>query len=99
MGQSRRDKEWPRPRHVRHVWVRGTDLQDPPRPGLILGWQQRGHQWEAFVAYVDDPAEVSHMQGRTEPLTGDTRVVQAWIPMERLTPIRSDPNTTYRQPW
>lgn len=82
MGQSRRDKEWPRPRFTRHVWV--LEAHQPlrmPHQGLVLDWRRYAYRWSAFVAYVI--------------LTGDhqpERVVTEWIPISRLRAVKRHPD-------
>lgn len=74
MGQSRWDKEWPRPRHTRHVWV--IDEQTPlrmPHQGLVLEWRRHSYRWAALVAYVV-------LSKEQQP----QRVVTEWVPTTRL---------------
>jgi len=79
VGQNRRDKEWPTPRSTRFVWISQPGLQVPPVQGLVLDWRRHSYRWSALVVTV-----------RTED--GGSVVVQEWVPAERLTPVRSDPN-------
>ena len=79
MGQNRRDKQWPKPRSTRFVWVAQPGLQVPPVQGLVLDWRRRSYRWSALVVSV-----------RVED--GQPVVVQEWVDVERLKPVRSDPN-------
>ena len=79
MGQSRRDREWPRPRRTRFVWIKSESSLVPPVQGLVLGWRRQSYKWSALVVYVQDH-------------DGDTAYVQQWLPLERLTPVVSNPN-------
>lgn len=82
MGQRRVDRTWPIPRATRHVWVR---LDEPPHAapvqGYVLEWRWHSYQWFASVVTVG-----TDEQGRPR---ADVR----WVEVERLTPVRSDPNT------
>jgi len=80
VGQSRKDREWPKPRHTRFVWVSQPGPQVPPVQGLVLDWRRQSYRWSALVVTV----RPDH-HGR--PL-----VVQEWIEAERLRPVRADPN-------
>ena len=79
MGQRKVDREWPPPRNTRHVWVVGEDHLTPPVQGLVIAWARRSYRWSALVVRVDDTG-------------GAERMVQDWLPVERLRPVRSDPN-------
>ena len=79
MGQNRKDREWPRPRHTRFVWVRQSGTLTPPVQGLVLDWRRHAYRWSALVVTV-----------RLED--GRPVVVQEWVEAERLSPVRSDPN-------
>lgn len=50
-----------------------------PRPGLVLDWRRHSYRWTALVVTVQ--------------LESGARVVQEWVPAERLRPVRSDPNS------
>ena len=82
MGQSRRDREWPVPRNTRFVYVLGEDKLTAPVQGLVIAWNRYRYRWRALVVQVD-PAH-------------DGRVVQDWVPVERLRPVRTDPNKILR---
>ena len=79
MGQRRVEREWPPPRNTRFVWVLGGDRMTPPVQGLVIAWTRHSYRWSALVVRVDDTA-------------GGGRTVQDWLPLERLRPVRSDPN-------
>ena len=83
MGQSRKDRGWPRPRTTRFVWVSQTGLQVPPAQGLVLDWRRQSYRWSALVVTVRADEH------------GRPVVLQEWVEAERLRPVRSDPN--YRQ--
>ena len=83
MGQPRRDREWPVPRNTRFVYVLGEDRLATPVQGLVLAWNRHRYRWRALVVHVDN-----HVHGG--------RVVQDWIPLERLRPVRADPNKVLR---
>ena len=78
MGQRRTDREWPAPCNTRHVWVLGEDRLKPPTQGLIA-WRRRSRRWSALVVGVDE----SVVEGR---------MIQYWLRIERLRPVRSDLN-------
>lgn len=81
MGQTRWDKEWPRPRHTRHVWV--IDDQTPlamPYQGLVLEWRSHAYRWFAFVVYV-----VLDKEQRV-------RIITEWIPAARLKAVKTSPS-------
>ena len=86
MGQRKVDREWPSPRNTRHVWVVGEDQLTPPVQGLVIAWARRSYRWSALVVHVDDPGGAG----------GAGRTVQDWLPVERLRPVRSDPNRVLR---
>lgn len=85
MGQTRAERTWPRPRSVRHVWVRFRDLhpQQPPDPGLIFCWRRQTGEWEALVIAV-----------RAGP-DGDPVVVQQWVAARDVRPLEADPNRAF----
>lgn len=74
MGQSRRDKEWPRPSTTRHCWIKSADNLSAPTQGFVLLWTRHSYRWSALVVYVVDG-----------------RIVQEWMPKERLAPVRPRP--------
>ena len=79
MGQRRVDKEWPRPRHTRFVWVSQPGPQVPPVQGLVLDWRRHSYRWSALVVTVQEQ-------------DGRSVVVQEWVEAERLRPVKADPN-------
>ena len=79
MGQNRRDRQWPRPRRTRFVWVSRPGPQVPPVQGYVLDWRRHGYRWWALVVTVSSE--------EAPPV-----VLQEWLPAERLRPVRSDPN-------
>ena len=83
VGQRRIEREWPQPRSTRHVWVIGDDRLTPPVQGLVLAWSRRAYKWSALVVRLDESGQ-------------GTRVIQDWLPLERLRPVRSDPNRVLR---
>lgn len=83
MGQRRIDREWPPPRNTRHVWIIGEDRLTPPTQGLVLAWRRHSYRWSALVVRVD------------ESVPGG-RIVQDWLPIDRLRPVRTDPNHVLR---
>ena len=52
VGQRWKDREWPKPRHTRFVWVAQPGLQVPPAQGLVLDWRRHSHRWSALVVTV-----------------------------------------------
>lgn len=80
MGQSRKDREWPRQRSTRFVWVAQPGPQVPPLQGLVLDWRRSSYRWTALVVTV-------HPDEEGRPL-----VQHEWVPAERLRPVRADPN-------
>ena len=83
MGQRRVEREWPAPRNTRFVYVIGEDRLTPPVQGLVVAWSRHAHRWSALVCRVD------------ESVPGG-RLVQDWLPAERLRPVRADPNKVLR---
>lgn len=83
MGQRKINREWPAPRNTRHVWVIGEDRLTPPVQGLVIAWSRHSYKWSALVVRVDESENAS-------------RMIQDWLPMERLRPVRSDPNHVLR---
>jgi hypothetical protein len=80
VGSRRKDREWPRPRHTRHVWIRNESKLLPPTQGFILEWRRHSYRWSALVQYVRE-------DGVSPP-----KYVQEWLPAERLWPVTSNPN-------
>lgn len=80
MGQSRKDRQWPRPSATRHVWVLQQGPQVPPVQGMVLDWKRHGYHWWALVLTVTQAEGAG-------PVT-----VTEWLPLGRLVPVRSDPN-------
>ena len=44
----------------------------------LIAWTRHSHRWSVLVVRVDD--------------TGGGHTVQNWLPLERLRPVRSNPN-------
>jgi len=80
VGQRRVDKEWPKPRSTRFVWVAQPGPQVPPVQGFVLDWRRQGYRWSALVV-------TAVLDGGGRPL-----VVQEWVDAEQLRPVRADPN-------
>lgn len=55
VAARRKDREWPRPRHTRHVWIRSESTLLPPTQGLVLEWRRHSYRWSALVQYVRNP--------------------------------------------
>jgi hypothetical protein len=51
----------------------------PPVQGYVLDWRRHSYRWSALVITV-------RLEG-SRPV-----VVQEWVEVERLRPVRSDPN-------
>lgn len=83
MGQRRREREWPSQRNTRFVYVLGEDRLTAPVQGLVIAWNRHRQQWSALVVRVD------------ESVPGG-RLVQDWLPAERLRPVRADVNKVLR---
>ncbi len=83
MGQRQADREWPKPRNTRHVWVIGYGRHTPPVQGFVVAWSRHSYKWSALVVYI-------------EPLGEAQQMVQRWLPLDRLRPVRSDPNQILR---
>lgn len=81
VGQRKIDREWRQPRNTRHVWVIGEDRLTPPVQGLVIAWRRASYRWSALV--IRDSGD-----GAT--------TIQGWLPLERLRPVRSDPNHVLR---
>lgn len=75
MGMRNKDKTWPRPDVIRHVWIKSERKFYPPEQGFVLEWRRHSYHWTALVLYVPEPG----------------RYVQEWIPRERLAPVKSEP--------
>lgn len=82
MSQPRRDRLYPRPRTTLHAWFLEGD--GPPRQVLILAWRSHSYKWQARITY-------------SLPVKGDPEpaVIQRWVPMELLRPVKSDPNKAF----
>ena len=80
MGQSRKDREWPTPATTRHVWVAQEGVQVPPIQGFVVDWRRHAYRWWALVLVVQQPKE------------GGPVTLMEWMPVERLTPVKSNPN-------
>lgn len=81
MGQRRLDRTWPVPSATRHIWCRlGDGPHDAPVQGFVLEWKRHSYRWWANVLTVT-PDE--HGRPRSEA---------RWLEVDRLTPVRSDPN-------
>ena len=80
MGQRGKDRRYATPRTTRHVWVKPDQPGVAPVQGYVLEWRRHSYRWAALVltSSIDD-------EGRP---TASSR----WLPAERLTPVRSDPN-------
>ena len=87
MGQRRVEREWERPRNTRHVWLRPNSTLEAPCQAFVLAWVRHSYRWQALVVRVD----------QSQP--GNERIVQEWVPLERLAPVRTDPNTVLRYSW
>ncbi|GAA3579835.1 hypothetical protein GCM10022197_41830 [Microlunatus spumicola] len=81
VGQRRVDRVWPVPLTTRHVWARldGTPHAAPVQ-GYVLEWRRHSYRWFASVVTV---ALDEHGRPRAEV---------RWVDVDRLTPVRSDPN-------
>lgn len=55
----------------------------PPVQGLVIAWRRHSYRWSALVVRVDE----------SQP---GGRMIQDWIALERLLPVRSDPNHVLR---
>ncbi|WP_375425507.1 hypothetical protein [uncultured Friedmanniella sp.] len=75
MGQSNSDKHWPRPTTTRHCWIKSRDRLTPPVQGYVLEWRRHSYRYTALVIYLE-PAG---------------RIVQEWLPLEQLAPVRPRP--------
>ena len=71
------------PRNTRFVYVLGEDRLSAPAQGLVIAWNRHRHRWRALVVRLD------------ESVPGG-RLVQDWLPVERLRPVRADPNKVIR---
>ena len=82
MGQRKLDRTWPVPRATRHVWVKADDgPHAAPVQGYVLEWKRHSYAWWANVVWVS-------LDERKRPQTQSR-----WVELDRLTPVRSDPNT------
>ena len=81
MGQCKVDRTWPVPHATRHVWVRLDDSPHAtPVQGLVLEWRRHSYQWWASVMAVSIDEH------------GRPRAEVRWVEVDRLMPVRSDPN-------
>lgn len=63
------------------MWLQiGSGPHNAPVQGLVLEWRRHSYQWWASVLTV---ATDEHNRPRQEV---------RWVEVERLTPVRSDPN-------
>lgn len=81
MGQRRVDREWPNPRNTRWCLVTAPadDRFTPPAQALVIAWTRRRWVWWALIVRVDEDGP-------------DTKMVQEWVPLDRLRPVREDIN-------
>jgi len=61
------------------VWVR-PEAGGSPEQGYVLAWRRHSYAWSALVLTSGVDEE------------GRPTAAQQWVPAERLTPVRSDPN-------
>ena len=80
MGQRGKDRRYATPRTTRHVWVRPEQPGVAPVQGYVLEWRRHSYRWTALVLVSGADRE------------GRPTASQQWVPAERLTPVRSDPN-------
>lgn len=52
----------------------------PPVQGFVVDWRRYSYRWWALVLIV-------HTADAKPPVT-----LMEWLPVERLTPVKSDPN-------
>jgi hypothetical protein len=83
VGLARGDKEWPRQRGTRHVWVLDDNPLKPPHQGLVLAWARHSYRWRALTIFTcaEDDGSVSY--------------TMRWFPVERLAPVPSDANNAF----
>lgn len=80
MGRSKRDSTWAKPRLTRWVWVelaKADKVHPLEDPVQGLVLAWRRHSYRWSALVV---------------WVDDGRIVQEWIPAERLRPVRADPN-------
>ena len=68
------------PRVTRFVWVSSGSTLVPPQQGFVVDWRRHSYRWFALVLIVETPE-------KAPPLTK-----LQWLPVERLTPVMSNPN-------
>ena len=86
MGQPRRDRHWPKPAVVRHVWVQSPEDHQPPDPGLLIEWRRFDYQWFAHVIVV-------YSRG------GSTAVIQRWFHQDDVIRAPTEPLSPDRWRW
>lgn len=71
---------WPKPTMTRHVWVSQEGGQVPPVQGYGARLAPHSYRWWALVvtAHIDQD--------------GRPTALHQWLPLERLSPVRSEPN-------
>ncbi len=79
---QRTDREWPAPRNARHVWALGEDRLKPA--------DARADRLASALP------SVIGARGRVEESVVKGRMIQDWLRIERLRPVRSDPNHVLR---
>ena len=85
MSLPRRDRLYERPRNTQHAWMlEGEPPEARMRQVFILAWRRHSYRWSARVVYTVD------VQGSSE-----AAVVQRWVPLEVLRPVKSDPNILF----
>lgn len=89
VGQSQRDRRWPRPGITRHVWAQHPDHHTAPAPGLVLGWERRDGRWRAEVVMV-----LEDRRSNAGPF-----VLQRWMRVEDLRPVPSEPRSPDPRRW
>jgi hypothetical protein len=75
------------PKTTRHVWVSQPGPEVAPVQGYILEWRRHSYRWSALVL-------VAEMDSNSHQVT-----TLQWLPIERLTPVKSDPNNGRAWRW
>ena len=80
MGQSRKDREWPRPRRTRFVWVSQSSPQVPPKQGLVLDWRRQSYRWSVRTDDQGRPVVVQEWveAERLRPVRADPNRRRLW---------------------
>lgn len=68
------------PPTTRHVWLRAGGERPEPVQAFVVDWKRFSYRWFAWCSYLELDSE------------GRPSLVCRWYEVDRLIPVRSDPN-------